>query len=81
MHADRRQRVEARSSRSGPARRRRTTLVALAAPDPGARGAERAARRDPVFRATVEQALKAAQTDCNVLIIGETGTARICWRA
>jgi predicted component of type VI protein secretion system len=49
----------------------RTTLLALAAPDgrgPGALGALRG--RDPVFRATVEQAIKTAQTDCNVLIIG-----------
>jgi DNA-binding NtrC family response regulator len=55
----------------------RTTLLALAAPDargPGALGALRG--RDPVFRATVEQAVKAAQTDCNVLIIGETGTGK-----
>jgi DNA-binding NtrC family response regulator len=32
--------------------------------------------RDPAFRATVDQALKAAQTDCNVLIVGETGTGK-----
>jgi len=55
----------------------RTTLVALAAPDPRGAGALTALRgRDPVFRATVEQALKAAQADCNVLIIGETGTGK-----
>jgi DNA-binding NtrC family response regulator len=55
----------------------RTTLLAVAAPDtrgPGALGALRG--RDPVFRATVEQAVKTAQTDCNVLIIGETGTGK-----
>jgi two-component system nitrogen regulation response regulator GlnG len=55
----------------------RTTLIALAAPDartPSALGALRG--RDPAFRGTVEQAVKAAQTDCNVLIIGETGTGK-----
>ena len=55
----------------------RTTLLAIAAPDargPGALGAMRG--RDAAFRATVEQAVKAAQTDCNVLIIGETGTGK-----
>jgi len=55
----------------------RTTLVALAAPDDQGPGALAELRgRDPVFRATVEQAIKAAQTDCNVLIIGETGTGK-----
>src|ERR1043165_8389844 len=55
----------------------RTTLVALAAPDADGPGAMNARRgRDPSFRATVEQAVKAAQTDCNVLIIGETGTGK-----
>jgi len=55
----------------------RTTLVALAAPDAPGPGALSMMRgRDPVFRATVEQAVKAAQTDCNVLIIGETGTGK-----
>ena len=55
----------------------RTTLVALAAADDTGPGALSALRgRDPVFRATVEQAIKAAQTDCNVLIIGETGTGK-----
>ena len=54
-----------------------TTLVALAAPDANPPGALSELRgRDPVFRATVEQAVKAAQTDCNVLIIGETGTGK-----
>jgi DNA-binding NtrC family response regulator len=55
----------------------RTTLVALAAPDTPGPGALSMLRgRDPAFRATVEQAVKAAQTDCNVLIIGETGTGK-----
>jgi DNA-binding NtrC family response regulator len=55
----------------------RTTLVAVAAQAADAPGALSALRgSDPVFRATVEQAIKAAQTDCNVLIIGETGTGK-----
>jgi transcriptional regulator with GAF, ATPase, and Fis domain len=55
----------------------RTTLVAIAAPDARSTGALGALRgRDPAFRATVEQAIKAAQTDCNVLIVGETGTGK-----
>jgi DNA-binding NtrC family response regulator len=55
----------------------RTTLVALAAPEAHTPGALHSLRgRDPVFRGTVEQAVKAAQTDCNVLIIGETGTGK-----
>jgi DNA-binding NtrC family response regulator len=55
----------------------RTSLVAFAAQDAQQSGALASLRgRDPVFRATVEQAIKAAQTDCNVLIIGETGTGK-----
>jgi DNA-binding NtrC family response regulator len=55
----------------------RTTLLAVAAPDARGSGALGAMRgRDPAFRATVDQALKAAQTDCNVLIVGETGTGK-----
>jgi DNA-binding NtrC family response regulator len=55
----------------------RTTLVAVAAAGAPAVSAIGALRgHDPAFRATVEQALKAAQTDCNVLIIGETGTGK-----
>jgi DNA-binding NtrC family response regulator len=55
----------------------RTTLVAIAAADAQGPGALSALRgRDAAFRATVEQAVKAAQTDCNVLIIGETGTGK-----
>jgi transcriptional regulator with PAS, ATPase and Fis domain len=55
----------------------RSTLVAVAAP-----GADRSRAiallrgHDPVFRATVDQALRAAQTDCNILIVGETGTGK-----
>ncbi len=32
--------------------------------------------RQPGLRATIDQALKAAQTDCNVVIVGETGTGK-----
>jgi transcriptional regulator with PAS, ATPase and Fis domain len=55
----------------------RTTLVAYAAT-----GAENASAiemlrgHDPGFRATIDQAIKAAQTDCNILIVGETGTGK-----
>jgi len=55
----------------------RTTLLAVAAPDARGTGAQAALHgRDPAFRATVDQAVKAAQTDCNVLIVGETGTGK-----
>ena len=55
----------------------RTTLVAVGAPGTeGARAIENLRGHDPAFRATVEQALRAAQTDCNVLIVGETGTGK-----
>ncbi len=55
----------------------RTTLVALAAPggeEASALGSLRG--KDPALRATIEQALRAAATDCNVLIVGETGTGK-----
>ena len=55
----------------------RTTLVAFAAPGASHSSAIELLRgHDPGFRATVDQALKAAQTDCNVLIVGETGTGK-----
>jgi DNA-binding NtrC family response regulator len=55
----------------------RTTLVAVAAKGGSDDSALAALRgHDPAFRATIEQALRAAQTDCNVLIIGETGTGK-----
>jgi len=55
----------------------RTTLIAIAAPGGEQTSALGALRgRDPALRATVEQALRAAQTDCNVLIVGETGTGK-----
>ncbi len=55
----------------------RTTLVALARPGTEQESAIAAMRgHDPAFRATLEQGLRAAQTDCNVLIVGETGTGK-----
>ncbi|HEY0194910.1 MAG TPA: sigma 54-interacting transcriptional regulator [Kofleriaceae bacterium] len=55
----------------------RTTLVAAPAPEAVGVSALGAIRgRDPVLRATIDQALKTAQTDCNVLILGETGTGK-----
>jgi DNA-binding NtrC family response regulator len=55
----------------------RTTLVALAATGSGApRAIDQLRGRDPVLRATIEQAERAAQADCAVLIVGETGTGK-----
>jgi DNA-binding NtrC family response regulator len=55
----------------------RTTMVAVAGAGPGEETALEAMRgHDPAFRATIDQALRAAQTDCNVLIVGETGTGK-----
>jgi transcriptional regulator with PAS, ATPase and Fis domain len=55
----------------------RTTLVAVAAQSPGHSRAIALLRgHDPMFRVMVEQALRAAQTDCTILIVGETGTGK-----
>ncbi|HET9625117.1 MAG TPA: sigma 54-interacting transcriptional regulator [Kofleriaceae bacterium] len=54
----------------------RTTLVAVGAPGPATDALGALRGKDPVFRATVEQARKAALTECSVLIIGETGTGK-----
>jgi DNA-binding NtrC family response regulator len=55
----------------------RTTLVAVAPAGVGPQSAIAAMRgHDPAFRATIEQAMRAAHTDCNVLIVGETGTGK-----
>jgi two-component system, NtrC family, nitrogen regulation response regulator GlnG len=55
----------------------RTTLMAVAAPGTE-HGSALAAMRghDPAFRSTIAQAMKAAATDCSVLIVGETGTGK-----
>jgi transcriptional regulator with PAS, ATPase and Fis domain len=55
----------------------RTTLVAYAAPGSDHSCALEMLRgHDASFRATIDHALKAAQTDCNILIVGETGTGK-----
>jgi transcriptional regulator with PAS, ATPase and Fis domain len=55
----------------------RTTLVAVAAQTADRSRAISLLRgHDPIFRATVDQGLRAAQTDCNILIVGETGTGK-----
>jgi len=55
----------------------RTTLVATAAPGaPRSRALDLLRGSDPALRTIVDQALRAAQTDCNVLIVGETGTGK-----
>jgi transcriptional regulator with PAS, ATPase and Fis domain len=55
----------------------RTTLVAVSAPGSEQPSALESIRgRDPVLRATIDRALRAAQIDCNVLIVGETGTGK-----
>jgi DNA-binding NtrC family response regulator len=55
----------------------RTTLVAMAAAGTdNASALELLRGHDPALRSTVEQALKAAQTECNLLIVGETGTGK-----
>jgi len=55
----------------------RTTLVAYSAPGNAQSSAIDAIRgRDPVLRATIDRAVRAAQTECNILIVGETGTGK-----
>jgi DNA-binding NtrC family response regulator len=55
----------------------RTTFVAVgAANDQAPSALEQLRGRDPVLRATIDLALKAAQRDCSVLIVGETGTGK-----
>ncbi len=55
----------------------RTTLVAVGSSDARDDSALALLRgHDPALRVTIEQALKAAVSDCNVLIIGETGTGK-----
>ena len=54
-----------------------TTFLAVAAFDGGDRSALELIRgRDPALRLTVDQAKRAAQAECGVLILGETGTGK-----
>jgi transcriptional regulator with PAS, ATPase and Fis domain len=56
----------------------RTTLIAVAAA-PGVerpRAIELLRGHDPATRTAIEQGLKAAQTECSVLVVGETGTGK-----
>ncbi len=54
-----------------------TTLVAMAAPTvERTRAVEILRGTNPAFRATVAQAIRAAQSECNVLVVGETGTGK-----
>jgi DNA-binding NtrC family response regulator len=55
----------------------RTTLVAVSSATEVHRSALESMRgTDATFRRTVDNALKAAQSDCNVLVVGETGTGK-----
>jgi DNA-binding NtrC family response regulator len=55
----------------------RTTFVAIAALDGDSRRAVELIRgNDPALRTTIDQAQRAAATECNVLILGETGTGK-----
>nr|HEX4315890.1 sigma 54-interacting transcriptional regulator [Kofleriaceae bacterium] len=56
----------------------RTTLVAHAAPGngPPRRAIELLRGSDPVLRATIDTAMRAGPTGCNVLVAGETGTGK-----
>ena len=56
----------------------RTTFVAVAGAGSGTRAPaiELLVGHDPVLRRTVDMALKAAHSDCSVLILGETGTGK-----
>ncbi|MCX5744644.1 MAG: sigma 54-interacting transcriptional regulator, partial [Proteobacteria bacterium] len=54
-----------------------TSLVALGSlPNPTPKASEVLLGHDPAFRFAIERALKAARADCNVLVVGETGTGK-----
>ncbi len=57
----------------------RTTLIAVAATSTGhaqPSALEALRGKDPALRSTIDQALKTAQSDCSVMIVGETGTGK-----
>jgi transcriptional regulator with PAS, ATPase and Fis domain len=58
----------------------RSTLLAIASPASGGSESRKAIEQlrgtDPKTRATIDQAIRAAQTDCSVLVVGETGTGK-----
>ncbi len=55
----------------------RTTLLAVAAAGQvSCRAIEALRGRDAALKMTIDQAVRAAHTDCNVLIVGETGTGK-----
>ncbi len=55
----------------------RTSLLAVGASSPvPVRAIELLRGHDPALRTTVEHAVRAAQTECSVLIVGETGTGK-----
>jgi DNA-binding NtrC family response regulator len=55
----------------------KTTLVAQGAPGKEPASALELMRgRDPALLTTLDRAIKAAQRDCNVLVVGETGTGK-----
>jgi DNA-binding NtrC family response regulator len=55
----------------------RTTFVAVGStPDAQPSALEQLRGHDPVLRATIDVALRAAPRDCNVLVVGETGTGK-----
>jgi DNA-binding NtrC family response regulator len=58
----------------------RTALMAVSSIASGSENQPRAIEmlrgNDPVLRMVIDQAIRAAQTDCNVLVLGETGTGK-----
>ena len=53
-----------------------TTLIAIGPSPARASAFEQLRGSDPAFRAVIADAMRAALTDCNVLVVGETGTGK-----